>query len=54
MVSKTAQQYLSQLGIQLSFGKSRQKEGGFSNFDEERMLARFIAPYQVVTPLAGL
>ncbi len=43
MVAKTAQEYLSQLGIQLSFGKSRQKEGGFSNFDEERMLARFIA-----------
>jgi len=43
MVAKTAQQYLSQLGIQLSFGKSRQKEGGFSNFDEERMLARFVA-----------
>lgn len=40
MVSKTAQQYLSQLGIQLSFGKSR--EGGFSNFDEERILADFI------------
>lgn len=43
MVAKTAQQYLSQLGIQLSFGKSRQREGGFSNFDEERMLAEFIA-----------
>lgn len=43
MVSKTAQQYLSQLGIQLSFGKSRQKDGVFSNFDEERMLARFVA-----------
>jgi hypothetical protein len=42
MVAKTAQQYLSQLGIQLSFGKSRQKEGGFSNFDEERMLAGFV------------
>ncbi len=43
MVAKTAQQYLNQLGLQLSFGKSRQKEGGFSNFDEERILARFIA-----------
>jgi len=43
MVAKTAQEYLSQLGIQLSFGKSRQKHGGFSNFDEERMLSRFIA-----------
>lgn len=43
MIAKTAQHYLSQLGLQLSFGGLLRKEGGFSNFDEERMLAHFIA-----------
>lgn len=43
MVAKTAQQYLSQLGLQLSFGRSRQRENGFSNFDEERIIARLVA-----------
>jgi hypothetical protein len=42
MVAKTAQQYLSRLGLQLSLSKPRQKDGVFSNFDEERILAHFI------------
>jgi hypothetical protein len=41
MIAKSAQQYLSQLG-QLSFGKRLRKESGFSNFDEERILSKFI------------
>jgi len=42
MIAKTAQQYLSQLGLRLSLGRRLRRVGGFSNFDEERILAEFI------------
>jgi hypothetical protein len=42
MVAKTTQHYLSQLGLQLNFGRRLRKTSGFSNFDEERILADFI------------
>jgi hypothetical protein len=41
-ISKTAQQYLGRLGLHLHRAKQRFRQSGFSNFDEERMLERFI------------
>ena len=40
---KKAQRYLNRLGLHLERAKQRFRRSGFSNFDEERMLERFIA-----------
>jgi len=40
---KTAEQYLGQLGTRLQEAKLRLRQGGFSNFDEERIIERFAA-----------
>jgi hypothetical protein len=42
-MAKKAQRYLNRLGLHLQRAKQRFKQSGFSNFDEERMLERFIA-----------
>lgn len=42
-MAKKAQRYLNRLGLHLQRAKQRLKQSGFSNFDEERMLERFIA-----------
>ena len=40
---KKAQRYLNRLGLHLERAKQRFRRSGFSNFDEERMLAEFVA-----------
>ncbi|HEX8501228.1 MAG TPA: hypothetical protein VF659_11655 [Pyrinomonadaceae bacterium] len=40
---KKAQRYLNRLGLHLERAKQRFRRSGFSNFDEERMLAGFVA-----------
>lgn len=40
---QTARHYLDMLGLQFRQAKLGRGQGGFSNFDEERMLGRFIA-----------
>jgi hypothetical protein len=40
---KKAQRYLNRLGLHLERAKQRFRRSGFSNFDEEQMLAGFIA-----------
>jgi hypothetical protein len=42
-MAKKAQRYLNRLGLHLERAKQRFRQSGFSNFDEERMLERFIA-----------
>ena len=40
---KKAQRYLNRLGLHLERAKQRLRQSGFSNFDEERMLAEYVA-----------
>ena len=40
---KKAQRYLNRLGLHLERAKQRFRRSGFSNFDEEQMLAGFVA-----------
>jgi hypothetical protein len=40
---KKAQRYLNRLGLHLERAKQRLRRSGFSNFDEERMLAEYVA-----------
>ncbi|HEV3471473.1 MAG TPA: hypothetical protein VG148_19255 [Pyrinomonadaceae bacterium] len=40
---QTAQQYLGRLGTRLQEAKLRLRQGGFSNFDEEKIIGRFAA-----------
>lgn len=40
-LKQTAQQYLGRLGSRLQEAKLRLRQGGFSNFDEERIIERF-------------
>ncbi|MBV9928809.1 MAG: hypothetical protein JOZ96_27585 [Acidobacteria bacterium] len=42
-MSKKAQRYLNRLGLHLERARQRLRRSGFSNFDEERMLAGFVA-----------
>lgn len=42
-LKQTAEQYLGRLGSRLQEAKLRLRRGGFSNFDEERIIARFAA-----------
>jgi hypothetical protein len=42
-MSKRAQRYLSRLGLHLERAKQRLTGRGFSNFDEERLLERFLS-----------
>lgn len=42
-LTQTAQKYLGQLGSRLQAAKLRLRRGGFSNFDEERIIERFAA-----------
>src|ERR1044072_8163969 len=42
-MEKKAQRYLNRLGLHLERARQRLRRSGFSNFDEERMLAEFIA-----------
>jgi hypothetical protein len=42
-MSKKAQRYLNRLGLHLERARQRLRRSGFSNFDEERMLAEFVA-----------
>jgi hypothetical protein len=42
MVKKT-QRYLNRLGLHLERARQRLRQSGFSNFDEERMLAEYVA-----------
>ena len=42
-MSKTAQRYLNRLGLHLERARQRLRRSGLSNFDEERMLAEFVA-----------
>jgi hypothetical protein len=42
-MAKKAQRYLNRLGLHLERARQRFRQSGFSNFDEERMLADFIA-----------
>jgi hypothetical protein len=42
-MAKRARQYLNRLGLHLDRARQRLRQSGFSNFDEERMLERFIA-----------
>lgn len=41
-MAKKAQRYINRLGLHLERAKQRFRRSGFSNFDEEQMLARFI------------
>ncbi|HEX8119564.1 MAG TPA: hypothetical protein VF521_19980, partial [Pyrinomonadaceae bacterium] len=40
---KKAQRYLNRLGLHLERARQRLRRSGFSNFDEERMLADYVA-----------
>ncbi|HEX7317930.1 MAG TPA: hypothetical protein VF297_28765 [Pyrinomonadaceae bacterium] len=42
-MSKKAQRYLNRLGLHLERARQRLRRSGFSNFDEERMLAEYVA-----------
>jgi hypothetical protein len=42
-MSKKAQRYLNRLGLHLERARQRLRRSGFSNFDEERMLAELVA-----------
>lgn len=42
-MAKKAQRYLNRLGLHLQRAKQRFRQSGFSNFDEELLLERFIA-----------
>jgi hypothetical protein len=42
-MAKKAQRYLNRLGLHLERARQRLRRSGFSNFDEERMLAGFVA-----------
>jgi hypothetical protein len=42
-MAKKARQYLNRLGLHLDRARQRLTKSGFSNFDEEKMLERFIA-----------
>src|SRR3954464_5378891 len=42
-MAKKAQRYLNRLGLHLERARQRLRRRGFSNFDEERMLAEFVA-----------
>lgn len=42
-MSKKAQRYLNRLGLHLERARQRLRRSGFSNFDEERMLAAYVA-----------
>ena len=42
-MSKKAQRYLNRLGLHLERARQRLRRSGFSNFDEERMLAGYVA-----------
>src|SRR5215216_3364492 len=42
-MAKKAQRYLNRLGLHLERARQRFRRSGFSNFDEERMLAEFVA-----------
>jgi hypothetical protein len=42
-MAKKAQRYLNRLGLHLERARQRLRRSGFSNFDEERMLAEFVA-----------
>ncbi|HYH84426.1 MAG TPA: hypothetical protein VEX60_03025 [Pyrinomonadaceae bacterium] len=42
-MAKKARRYINRLGLHLQRAKQRFKQSGFSNFDEESMLERFIA-----------
>jgi hypothetical protein len=42
-LKQTAEQYLDRLGSRLQEAKLRLRGGGFSNFDEERIIGRFVA-----------
>ena len=41
-MAKRAQRYLNRLGLHLERAKQRLRQSGFSNFDEERMLAGYV------------
>lgn len=49
-MAKRARQYLNRLGLHLNRARQRLRQSGFSNFDEEQMLERFIAE---LLPAAG-
>jgi hypothetical protein len=42
-MAKKAQRYLNRLGLHLERARQRLRRSGFSNFDEERMLAEYVA-----------
>ena len=42
-MAKKTQRYLNRLGLHLERARQRLRRSGFSNFDEERMLAEFVA-----------
>jgi hypothetical protein len=42
-MAKKAQRYLNRLGLHFERARQRLRQSGFSNFDEERMLADFVA-----------
>jgi hypothetical protein len=42
-MSKKAQRYFNRLGLHLERARQRLRRSGFSNFDEERLLAQFVA-----------
>src|ERR1051325_10837071 len=42
-MAKKAQRYLNRLGLPRERARRRLRRSGFSNFDEERMLAEFVA-----------
>src|SRR5215207_3388388 len=42
-MAKKAQRYLNRLGLHLERARQRLRRSGFSNFDEERMMAEFVA-----------
>ena len=42
-MTKKAQRYLNRLGLHLERARQRLRRSGFSNFDEERMLAELVA-----------
>jgi hypothetical protein len=42
-MAKKTQRYLNRLGLHLERARQRFRQSGFSNFDEERMLAEFVA-----------
>jgi len=50
-LKQTAEQYLDRLGSRLQEAKLRLRPGGFSNFDEERIIAEFAA--ELLPPSEG-